>query len=93
MSDVDCMGYPNQELLAATWNKELALEFGKCIGEDGLSVNVQGWYAPGAGTHRTPLGGRNFEYYSEDTYLAGSMCANEVAGAQSKGSGAAQAKS
>lgn len=85
MSDVDCMGYPNQELLAATWNKELALEFGKCIGEDGLSVNVQGWYAPGAGTHRTPLGGRNFEYYSEDTYLAGSMCANEVAGAQSKG--------
>lgn len=85
MSDVDCMGYPNQELLAATWNKNLALEFGKCIGEDGLSVNVQGWYAPGAGTHRTPLGGRNFEYYSEDTYLAGSMCANEVAGAQSKG--------
>lgn len=85
MSDVDCMGYPNQELLAATWNKELALEFGKSIGEDGLSVNVQGWYAPGAGTHRTPLGGRNFEYYSEDTYLAGSMCANEVAGAQSKG--------
>lgn len=84
MSDVDCMGYPNQELLAATWNKDLALEFGKCIGEDGLSVNVQGWYAPGAGTHRTPLGGRNFEYYSEDTYLAGSMCANEVAGAQSK---------
>ena len=85
MSDVDCMGYPNQELLAAAWNKDLALEFGKCIGEDGLSVNVQGWYAPGAGTHRTPLGGRNFEYYSEDTYLAGSMCANEVAGAQSKG--------
>lgn len=85
MSDVDCMGYPNQELLAATWNKDLALEFGKCIGEDGLSVNVQGWYAPGAGTHRTPLGGRNFEYYSEDAYLAGSMCANEVAGAQSKG--------
>lgn len=85
MSDVDCMGYPNQELLAATWNKDLELEFGKCIGEDGLSVNVQGWYAPGAGTHRTPLGGRNFEYYSEDTYLAGSMCANEVAGAQSKG--------
>lgn len=85
MSDVDCMGYPNQELLAATWNKDLALEFGKCIGEDGLSVNVQGWYAPGAGTHRTPLGGRNFEYYSEDTYLAGAMCANEVSGAQSKG--------
>lgn len=85
MSNVDTMGYPNQEMLAATWNSEIGLEFGRCIGEDGLSVNVQGWYAPGAGTHRTPLGGRNFEYYSEDGYLAGVMCAAEVEGAQSKG--------
>ena len=85
MSNVDTMGYPNQEMLAATWNAAIGLEFGRCIGEDGLSVNVQGWYAPGAGTHRTPLGGRNFEYYSEDGYLAGVMCAAEVEGAQSKG--------
>ncbi|MCD8154218.1 MAG: glycoside hydrolase family 3 C-terminal domain-containing protein [Clostridiales bacterium] len=85
MSDVDCMGYPNQEVLAATWNTELALTFGECIGEDGLAVGVQGWYAPGAGTHRTPLGGRNYEYYSEDAFLSGAMCASEVEGAQSKG--------
>ena len=85
MSNVETMGYPNQEMLAATWNAELGLTFGKCIGEDGLSVDVQGWYAPGAGTHRTPLGGRNFEYYSEDGYLAGVICAAEVEGAQSKG--------
>ena len=85
MSNVETMGFPNQEMLAATWNADLGLEFGRCIGEDGLSVDVQGWYAPGAGTHRTPLGGRNFEYYSEDGFLAGTICAAEVEGAQSKG--------
>lgn len=85
MSNVDCMGYPNQEVLAATWNTDIPREFGNCIGEDGLAADVQGWYAPGAGTHRTPLGGRNFEYYSEDAYLSGAMCAAEVAGAQNKG--------
>ena len=85
MSNVETMGFPNQEMLAATWNAGLGLEFGRCIGEDGLSVDVQGWYAPGAGTHRTPLGGRNFEYYSEDGFLAGTICAAEVEGAQSKG--------
>ncbi len=85
MSDVDCMGYPNQVVLASTWNTGLSEEFGKCIGEDGLQVGVQGWYAPGSGTHRSPYGGRNFEYYSEDGYLGGAMCASEVAGCQSKG--------
>ena len=85
MSNVETMGFPNQEMLAATWNADIGLDFGRFIGEDGLAVNVQGWYAPGAGTHRTPLGGRNFEYYSEDGYLAGVMCAAEVEGAQSKG--------
>ena len=85
MSNVETMGFPNQEMLAATWNADIGLDFGRYIGEDGLAVNVQGWYAPGAGTHRTPIGGRNFEYYSEDGYLAGVMCAAEVEGAQSKG--------
>lgn len=85
MSSVECMGYPNQVVLASSWNKSLSEEFGKCIGEDGLQVDVQGWYAPGSGTHRSPYGGRNFEYYSEDGYLGGAMCASEVAGCQSKG--------
>ncbi|MCF0134263.1 MAG: glycoside hydrolase family 3 C-terminal domain-containing protein [Blautia sp.] len=84
-SDLKCMGYPIQEVLASTWNVELSEEMGRCIGEDGLSANVQGWYAPGAGMHRSPIGGRNYEYYSEDGYLSGAMCAKEVAGAQSKG--------
>ena len=85
MSNVDTMGYPIQVLLASTWNTEISEAMGKCVGEDGLAVNVQGWYAPGAGTHRSPYGGRNFEYYSEDGYLAGAICAAEVSGVQDKG--------
>ena len=85
MSNVDCMGYPNQMVLASTWSTALSEEFGKCIGEDGLAVDVQGWYAPGAGMHRSNYGGRNYEYYAEDSFLSGAMCASEVAGCQSKG--------
>ena len=85
MSSVECMGYPNQMVLASTWSTELSEEFGRCIGEDGLAVDVHGWYAPGAGMHRSNYGGRNFEYYAEDSYLSGAMCAAEVAGCQSKG--------
>lgn len=80
-----CMGYPIAVLLASTWNQELVEQMGGCISEDGLKSGVQGWYAPGAGTHRTPYGGRNFEYYSEDGLLSGKICAAEVRGAQSKG--------
>ena len=54
------------------------------VGEDALHGNVTGWYAPGMDTHRSPFGGRNFEYYSEDGLLAGKMGANVVAGAAKK---------
>ena len=77
--------YPPEIVLASTWNKELAEEFGKCIGEDSLALSVAGWYAPAMNIHRTPYSGRNFEYYSEDGYLSGVMGAATVKGAQSKG--------
>ncbi len=84
-SDLGCMGYPAQMVLASTWNDALAEEVGVCIGEDGLKAGVQGWYAPGAGTHRTSYGGRNYEYYSEDGFLGGGIAAGEIRGVQSKG--------
>ena len=60
-------------------------ELGVLIGEDGLHGGVTGWYAPAMNTHRTPYTGRNFEYFSEDGFLAGQMGAAEVQGVQSKG--------
>lgn len=84
-SSIDAYGYPTETLLACSWNTQLAERMGQMVGEDGLIGGVSGWYAPGMDTHRTPFGGRNFEYYSEDGFLAGEMGAAVVQGAQEKG--------
>lgn len=77
--------YPPAVVLASTWNLELSEEFGRCIGEDSLALDVAVWYAPACNIHRSPYSGRNFEYYSEDGYLSGKIAASTVLGAQSKG--------
>ncbi len=77
--------YPPAVVLASTFNKELALEFGKCIGEDSMDLGVAVWYAPACNIHRSPYSGRNFEYFSEDGFLSGVLTAATVEGAQSKG--------
>ena len=79
------IGFPVAVMIACTWNDDLAYEFGENIGEMANEMNVNGWYAPAMNTHRTPFGGRNFEYYSEDGVLAGHIAANAVAGAKSRG--------
>lgn len=85
ISGYSCFGYPIEEMLASTWNVELARQYGEFIGEDGLRSNTQGWYAPAMNIHRTPFSGRNHEYYSEDGLLSGKMGAATVTGAMSKG--------
>lgn len=77
--------YPPAVVLASAWNLELSEEFGRCIGEDSLALDVAVWYAPACNIHRSPYSGRNFEYYSEDGYLSGKMAASTVLGAQAKG--------
>lgn len=77
--------YPPAVVLASTWNLELSEEFGRCIGEDSLALDVAVWYAPACNIHRSPYSGRNFEYYSEDGFLSGKMASSTVIGAQSKG--------
>ena len=52
--------YPAEVLLAATWNVDLASEFGDAISQEGKAWNISGWYAPGANTHRNAFAGRNF---------------------------------
>ncbi|WP_235143666.1 glycoside hydrolase family 3 protein [Bifidobacterium moukalabense] len=79
------MGYPGEVVIAATWNSDLAEAFGKAIGEDSIALKVAVWYGPACNIHRNPYGGRAFEYFSEDPYLSGAMCAKVVAGAGSKG--------
>ena len=82
----DCgLAFPVATALACTWNDELAEEFGKIIGEEGNQLGTHVWYAPGCNIHRSPQGGRNNEYYSEDPLLSGRMSAAVTRGVQSKG--------
>lgn len=77
--------FPCEALLACTWNEELLEEIGEAVGKEGIVNGMTGWYAPGLDTHRTPFGGRNFEYFSEDGFLSGKLCAREVEGAAKYG--------
>lgn len=82
----DCgTAYPCATAIACTWNDELAFEMGKSAGIEADAMDTDIWYAPGANIHRTPMGGRNFEYFSEDPLVAGRMSAGIVAGAKSEG--------
>lgn len=76
---------PSETLIACTWNKDLVRELGEAIGEEGLLGGYSGWYAPGVNIHRSPFGGRNFEYYSEDPLLSGELLLNMVEGVASNG--------
>ena len=75
----------SEDVLAATFNKELAYNIGNIVGEDCLAARVTFLYGPGANTHRSPYSGRNFEYYSEDSLLSSEMAHYEVAGIEENG--------
>ncbi len=79
--------YPPAAALAATWNRELIQKVGEHLGDECISLDVDVLLGPGVNIKRTPLCGRNFEYYSEDPYLAGVLGAIFVKGVQSKGVG------
>lgn len=79
------VAYPNETLLAQTWNVELAYDMGRLVGEEGRNAGVWGWYAPSANMHRSPFGGRNYEYYSEDPLISGMFAGYTVKGAKDMG--------
>lgn len=72
-------------VLAQTWNVQLAYSMGLTFANECITYGIQGWYGPGVNLHRSPFGGRNYEYYSEDTCLTGTMVANVVKAAKNKG--------
>ncbi len=80
--------YPTGSALGASWNVELLAEIGRALGVEGRSMQVDLLLGPGINMKRSPLGGRNFEYYSEDPYLSGELGAAFVNGLQSEGVGA-----
>ena len=77
--------FPIETAIAQTWNEDISFRFGLTIGYEAYATGVAGWYGPAANIHRSPLDGRNFEYYSEDPYLSGKMCAKTINGAISNG--------
>ena len=79
--------FPTASSMASTWDVDLIHEMGQALAEECIALKVDVVLGPGANMKRTPLGGRNFEYYSEDPYLAGQMAAGFINGVQSKGVG------
>jgi beta-glucosidase len=79
--------FPTASALAATWNRDLVHRVGEALAEECLAEKVAIVLGPGANIKRSPLCGRNFEYFSEDPYLTGEMAKAYLRGLQSKGVG------
>lgn len=85
---VPAASFPVGICMAATWNTDLLQRIGDAVAEEALSKDVQVVLGPTINIHRTPLGGRNFECYSEDPLLSGRLAAAFTNGIQSRGVGA-----
>jgi len=77
--------YPTAVTVANSWNEALGEEMAKYLGEEAVSLRVNVVLGPGTNIKRNPLCGRNFEYFSEDPFLAGKMSAAYIRGIQSQG--------
>ena len=77
--------FPTAATIANSWDEELGEEVGKALGEEAASMGVNVLLGPGLNIKRSPLCGRNFEYFSEDPYLSGKMASSYVKGIQGEG--------
>lgn len=79
------MSFPCNVIIASTFNRELAKELGEAFGNEMLHYGYTGLYGLACNIHRSAIGGRNYEYYSEDGFLSGAMLSAESEGLRSKG--------
>ena len=79
-----CTAFPIGTVLAQSWDMEVLKNVGRAVAKELEIFQITLWLAPGMNIHRNPLCGRNFEYYSEDPLLAGSLAAAVTKGVQSK---------
>ena len=79
------MQWVSSPIIAATFNPGLAHKQGECVGMESRINGKSGWWGPGVNTHRSPFGGRNFEYYAADPFLMGRMAAEVVGTATDRG--------
>ena len=79
--------FPTASCLASTWNVDLIHQMGEALAEECIAMDLDILLGPGVNMKRSPLCGRNFEYFSEDPFLAGEMAASLINGVQSKGVG------
>lgn len=80
---VPTTAFPCSTLLACTWNEDICYAVGEAGGAEAKECNFAAWLTPAVCIHRSPLCGRNFEYYSEDPFLTGKQAAAMVRGIQS----------
>ncbi|WP_405171574.1 glycoside hydrolase family 3 C-terminal domain-containing protein [Paenibacillus sp. FSL H8-0280] len=86
-SSVPATCFPSAAGLASSWDKELARQVGVALGEECQAEDVAVLLGPGVNIKRSPLGGRNFEYFSEDPLLSTQMATGHIQGVQSRGVG------
>ena len=84
---IEAVCFPSASALACSFDRGLLKELGKALGEECRAENVSVILGPGCNIKRSPLCGRNFEYFSEDPYLASQMAEAHITGVQSMGVG------
>ena len=86
--DKPSVAYPSLQMLANTWDLETVRTFAECVADDCLDAGADILLGPGVNIKRSPLCGRNFEYFSEDPFLAGVMAREYISAMQNEGAGA-----